>query len=692
MMMNSYPEVYAVTNKNEGLREKSSSGGVFSALADAVISNGGVVFGAAFSKDFKNVEMTAADNENDLEKLRGSKYSKANVGDTYREAVEYLRQGREVFYTGSACHIAGLKKYLAGKFSNDDQAWDNLYTMDIICHGACVPDLWRKYLEYREGRADAKAKNVSFRNKRLGWHDFSLSIEFDNGLRYERSFKSDYYYHYYLYMENIALMPLCYACPYKGIDNRIADITAGDFWGCENISPELDDNRGLSLALTNSRKGKILIERAKKYLNIYALSEVKKKAALDRNSFLRVYPDMHPRHEEFMKDLDMMNFEQLGKKYIESKADRLNRQVMLINFCHRDFPVNYGQTLLGFALYRAVENFGYQPIIAAYTKRPDWMRGWYYTRYYFPDRKTHFSKSFSKTTDVLKQQEIRVVQCFDETDIFRLSEICDRYIVGGDAVWRPAHYDPVFYLNFGRPDKLRISYAASIANYDEEQRQTYCQMFTQIENNLDYISTREEKTVSYMQELAGIERAVNVCDPVFLLDRPQWEAVEHQPHMGTEERYVIAYIFSDAHEYDSIIEAVKKKYSCNRVIWIPTGSTLDDRKISENGIGADEFIWLIHHAAAVVTNSFHGMAFSILFERDFFIIKRKEESLKGDVRFSDLLEMTGLEARQITEAEEVRKMSATDWTKKRGVMADYIRYSRAFLAMALDDAENKKRL
>lgn len=238
---------YACYNRNEDVRLKSSSGGIFTLLAERIIDMGGVVFGAAFDDGF-DVVHKCIDNKKDLEKLRGSKYVQSTIGETYIEAKKLLDSGRIVLFSGTPCQIDGLLSFIG-------KDYENLYTQDLICHGVPSPKVWRKYVEYMEKNENSKFKNVYFRNKKIGWKNFCMKIAYENNAVYTRKHGEDLFVKSFL--KNITLRKSCYECKSKSL-NRASDITLADFWGIELILPEMDDDRGTSLVFANSPKGQKL--------------------------------------------------------------------------------------------------------------------------------------------------------------------------------------------------------------------------------------------------------------------------------------------------------------------------------------------------------------------------------------------------------------------------------------------------
>lgn len=250
---------YAAKNDNETIRLRSSSGGIFTLLAESVIDEGGVVFGARFNENWEVVH-DHTDTIEGLELFRGSKYVQSSMGDSYWQVENFLRTDRKVMFTGTPCQIAGLRKFLRKDYMN-------LLTVDIICHGVPSPLVWRKYLEAKTNEQCADAPlltGVSFRDKSAGWKKFSFVLKFstelaggERGTIMSSIFNDNDYMR--VFLSDLSLRKSCYNCPAKSGKSG-ADITIGDFWGIENVRPDLDDDKGLSLVLVNSPKGMALLK------------------------------------------------------------------------------------------------------------------------------------------------------------------------------------------------------------------------------------------------------------------------------------------------------------------------------------------------------------------------------------------------------------------------------------------------
>jgi len=237
-------KVLATINPNEEIRMKSSSGGIFTMLAEAVINEGGVVFGARFDKNWE-VMHDYTETKEGLDTFRGAKYTQSKIGITYKEAKDFLIQGRKVLFSGTGCQIVGLRLFLRKEY-------DNLLTVEIACHGVPSPAVWRAYLDDVTKGDKNKINSINFRDKRNGWNGYGLMIEKDDDIIYELSTSNRYMQSF---LKDLCLRPSCANCPAKqGASGT--DLIIGDFWGVENIYPEIYDNKGCSFVVVNSEKGK----------------------------------------------------------------------------------------------------------------------------------------------------------------------------------------------------------------------------------------------------------------------------------------------------------------------------------------------------------------------------------------------------------------------------------------------------
>lgn len=256
---------YAAKNPDDEIRMKSSSGGVFTMLAERTIGNGGVVFGARFDEQW-NVVHDYTETVDGLERFRGSKYVQSRIGNCFKEAKRFLDDGREVLFSGTPCQIAGLKRFLR-------KDYPNLIAVDIICHGVPSPMVWKKYLmeiiarkgeknsvsTYPNEKEQPVITGLSFRNKATGWKKYSFALTLSEATASEKntvllSSVFDRNPFMLAFLRDLILRPSCYRCPDKNGSSG-SDLTIADFWGVQNLFPEFDDDKGINLIIVNTEKG-----------------------------------------------------------------------------------------------------------------------------------------------------------------------------------------------------------------------------------------------------------------------------------------------------------------------------------------------------------------------------------------------------------------------------------------------------
>ena len=238
-------------HRNPQVRFNSSSGGVFRALADNVLSTGGIVFGAVYSDDWRSIEFSDSDHSS-MEELQKSKYSVSNPSGVYKKIKEQLESGRKVLFCGTPCQNAGLTTYLSKEY-------ENLIRCDFVCGGMASLAFYREYLEYLSSKFDSKIESVDFRPKDKGWGKQRIKVNFENGKEYMTRSHMDYYFKCFA-NEHISVRETCLDCEFYSY--HVSDITLADFWGYKTAKIK-GNKEGLSLIITNTDKGKISIEKCK---------------------------------------------------------------------------------------------------------------------------------------------------------------------------------------------------------------------------------------------------------------------------------------------------------------------------------------------------------------------------------------------------------------------------------------------
>ena len=247
------PGAFAAWSGDDGSRMASTSGGVFPELARSVLAQGGVVYGAAYDKNYRVVHI-CAENDVDLDHLRGAKYAQSDLTGVFPDVKRRLEAGQQVLFSGTPCQVLGLKAYLRKDYIN-------LLLVDLVCHSVPSPLAWEKYLHYISG--GKPLAHVNLRCKDTGWSRYRYSNRFDfsdGTSSLDRSGESLYMK---LFGSGLVTRPACANCPAKGYA-RVSDLTLGDFWGIWNSHPELDDDRGVSLVLAQTEKGLAALARLQK--------------------------------------------------------------------------------------------------------------------------------------------------------------------------------------------------------------------------------------------------------------------------------------------------------------------------------------------------------------------------------------------------------------------------------------------
>lgn len=294
--MNTENIVFAVKHKDEEIRALSRSGGVFTALSDFVLDNGGVVYGCALNEKFLAEHRRAAKKE-ERDAFRGSKYIQSEINNCYNLCAEDLKSGLRVLFSGTPCQIDALNNFLFLKNVNTA----NLITVDILCHGVPSPMVWKDYLN--EQFADMKIESVDFRDKKtFGWRDHAETITVNGEKKHGKCFTHLFYSHY-------ILRPACFNCHYKK-ENRVSDITIGDYWKIENNDISFDDDKGISFVKLNTRKGESYFKSVEKELEIREFPIATSiQPAIDHNY---VAPS---NREDFWREYGLIPLKELTEKY-----------------------------------------------------------------------------------------------------------------------------------------------------------------------------------------------------------------------------------------------------------------------------------------------------------------------------------------------------------------------------------------
>lgn len=301
-------KAYAIRSKKGDVLMESTSGGFFTPLATYLLDIGWTICAATYDEDF-TVKHTLVSLDNgerySLKRFKGSKYVQSDLNNCFQLIEHQLCERKSVCFIGTTCQVSGLKSYLRKEY-------ENLLTVDLVCHGTPSPKLWRKYIEFQTEKYGSSIANVSFRNKTYGYHSGTMKIEFSNGEIYYGSARIDHMLK--SFFNEIASRPICYKCPFKQLE-RCSDFTIYDCWHISDLVAGLkDDDCGYTNLIVQSQKGAEIFETIKELYRYYDV-DINRAVELDGSMVMRSAVP-HPRRPEFYKKLDDNDLDKHIQKYI----------------------------------------------------------------------------------------------------------------------------------------------------------------------------------------------------------------------------------------------------------------------------------------------------------------------------------------------------------------------------------------
>lgn len=624
------PECFAFMAE-DNVRARSSSGGAFECLADIIFEMKGCVAGVAYREDF-TTEHIIIENKEELGKLRGSKYIMSDINHIYQDVREKLKEKRKVLFTGCPCQIAGLNAYL-GEVMNDE----NLVTIDLICHGIPSVKAFRKYISDTHG--DKKITHIGFKDKEYGWHA-SMTIDFDKSARYNEPCEVDTFF--WSYLCGINKNEACGDCLFARIP-RQGDITIGDFWGIGEYKQELNDKKGTSVILLNNQKGRILFEQAVGKAKL--AEKVPLDVALNGNRSLSCSPHNHVSRNQFFKNLESRRFPELAKwSYGAERFD--------IGLVGIPIYINFGGALTYYALYNFLTDHGYSVMLISRPRscgKPPIPLDMVYDVNPYPSNVLRLE---------LKDKEV----------MRGLNDVCETFLVGSDQLFNADLYykfGEMVTLDWVGDNHRKVAYAASFGHEvfwgREKQRATmahYMQKF-------DAFSVREEDAVSLAKKTFGVN-AEWVLDPVFLCDKKHYITLANQAVQKRSGSHIFAYILDPNSEKNEILQYISEEKNLSvelfgDMLFRPTEEKLkaEQEKYEYELCQAkvEERLYSLIHSDFIVSDSYHGICFAILFQIPFIAILNEN---RGASRFYTILSKLHLLNRLVTSVAEARKIISTD--------------------------------
>lgn len=648
------PECYAA-QADDKIRAVSSSGGVFTPLAESIIDRGGVVCGAAFREDW-TVHHIIVDNKADIAKLRGSKYVQSEIGDCFKRVKSLLREGKWVLFSGTPCQVAGLYTYLG-------KDYDTLLTVDIFCHGAPSPGVWKRYL--RENYEPGTIANVNFRDKSaIGWSCSHVAITQKNG-------KKDVSNNYTKWFHgSVILRPSCANCKYNKLP-RPSDISLGDWWGISKIDNSLNDGKGLSNVLINSPKGKSIYEQ----LSLPVSKRLQLPPDYGNGGLRHGHGKLHFERANFFANNMPLNTDKRSA-IIESKK---------FDICYVAifYGRNYGSMLVSYAGYKLLEKLGYEILVL---NKPTFI--WPHSIEIINDTIQH-AFAWRQYKHISRQHRSLF-------DLAYTNDLCNAYVVGGDQMFKPyLNIDPLSYLQFARKDKLKIAFGTSFGENDYS-----CPSNDRIYRNkqllqrFNHIALRETSD-NLAKNFFEVE-ATEIIDLTLILPPEDFHELANQAQkLEVPDKYLLTYNLDMNPAKEAAIAYVANKLGLE-IVYIQhlqrTEVTYRPSKFKAvRDYSPEEFCKLYQGATYVVTDSYHGSCFSIIFRKPFVSFVNKA---RGGFRYK-MFDSFGLSHRFYATPEEIYKtdkwMEPVDYTQASKIIEAKAQYARRWLENSLRSLRPQKR-
>lgn len=650
------PDFYAYCASDE-IRAQSSSGGMFTSLAQHVIAEGGVVCATAFDEGLK-LRHQFFDSMDEIGRFRGSKYLQSDVGDCYKKIGELLRGGTTVMFVGTPCQVAALRGVVG-------EVGDNLVLVDLLCHGVPSQLFFDSYVEGIAGGKDVV--DVSFRDKRFGWSFSDILVSFADGSEYHGTLRAKPKDSYMAaYKGNLMMRDSCYNCQFCDYP-RQGDITIGDLWEPAKLDPNSDDRKGTSFVFLNNEKGRRIygvLEQDAVYSN-----RIERTKDQYRTIPNRVLPTAKP-HAERKRFLELF-----GSKPFDEAFDQAVNHTYDIGLPTVFYGENIGSVLTYWSMYHVLSDLGY-------SVKP-------FEKPYSAPLKDHplsvdFAKKWLPSWAVPKRYATQL-------DMRVLNSSCNQFVVGSDQVFLENMSNirkDIFFLQYVAANRNKVAYASSFGGPGGRGSKDYYEHLKYYLDKFDAISCREDDGVSFANETLKLRNKVEFAlDPVFLCAKDHFMQLVDSTPARSGDPFIGAYIVKPRdrvldligrasnglgftqvechiHKYDKAKVPKFQKFSCS------------------DSFPLEETLRTLYDCDYIITDSYHGVCFALIFEKDFLAIPRDFPD-----RFTSLLKRLGLEDRIVADdlsnySEDLLRRKI-DYAEVRKLLLPLIESSRSFLESAL---------
>lgn len=652
------PAFYAFCAQDD-IRSVSSSGGMFTALAQYVFDEGGVVCAAAFDEDLR-LRHQFAENMEGIDKFRGSKYLQSETGDCYARIKKLLDRDTPVLFVGTPCQVAGLRCYLG-------KPYERLLTADLLCHGTPSQLFFDGYVDgVSEGRDVA---DVSFRDKRFGWNWSHIVAKRSDGTEHVGSLKQIRQDPYMLaFNKNLMMRDTCYDCMFCSYP-RQGDITIGDLWESAKLDKDSNDKKGTSFVFVNNAKGQqvySVIEKTAKYSNRIDWPSDQFDKIPNR---VKAKTTPSPNRGRFLELLRSRGFAESVEDAMAGMYDIGLPTVLYGN--------NIGSVLTYWALYNVLTDMGYS--VRTFEKPLN------------APLKDH-AKSKAFVSKWLPSWAVPVRYATVE-EMRSLNSICRQFVVGSDQIYLESMSNArsdIFFLQYAAGNKKRMAYASSFGGPGARGSAEYYERLRYYLNKFDKITCREDDGVAFANGTLRLDSEVKlVLDPVFLCDFSHYQdLIDSVPPLDGQS-FVSAYVVKPKQHVRTLIDRVASDRGIDDVkcaihLYDSAKEYPFDTYELFDAFPIERTLRLFHDSDFIVTDSYHGVCFAIMMRKDFLAIPRDFKD-----RFTTLLKRLGLTDRIIDNNlgnySTALANTPIDYDSVYDKLDELVQYSRNELVGALTD-------
>lgn len=622
---NPTPACYAF-DTNEQLNMTSATAGGFQILANHFINNGDKVVGAGWVPDvhgnYTTVKHIMVDNTDDLKYLYKSKYLQSDMNNIYEQTKQELEKGTKVLFSGVSCQIAGLYSML-------NKNYENLYTIDLICHHAPSQGYFKKYLDEQFGENNVKEFDFRAKNNN-DRYSLNLRAKLNSG---EEIFKSHWEDSFCkLFHERYIMDECCEHCRFAKYPKQ-GDITLGDFHRIEQVDPDFLDFRTEAI-LINNKKGEELLNILKSQTTNFKEKDLD---LLSKGNKVCVNYSAHPKRDLFKELITIgMPISKAANIVIDNYYD--------IGIVGMPGNNNYGGALTYYALYNVLRDSGKSVLFIQQPEDSEWKPSTAMKAY-----KNNPYKDFEFAKNYPNRDSMR-----------ELNQFCDMFMVGSDQFFASVGLyefcNKFSSLDWVEDRKKKVAYAASFGRDSiscDDYSRAIMGFFL---HRFDKFTVRESSAIDLCKKEFNLDTEL-VLDPVFLCSLSHYEKLIQNGNFQKNNK-IATYVLDKTENSKSIIDSIKSTLNTDVLSIDDAYNGCNYNTTKKDMPKIEDWLSMIQGCKFLVTDSFHGMCFAIIFKKPFVALCNKE---RGAARFESILKLLGLESRLINSLEDYQNMQEIDW-------------------------------